>query len=137
MKSTHSITYVLGWILSPQNSCLLRYLIMWPHLEVIPDQLVNMTSYWIKVGPNLITSVLVRGENRGHRYIREKTVWGCRQRLQWFVYKPRITKDCQQQLTKTALMFPSAWSTFRQVSSWPDLPDLPFLRAFTLEKLQR
>lgn len=37
--------------------------------------------------------------------------------------------------TNKSLIFPSAWLTFRRVSSWPQTLDRPFLRALTLKNL--
>ena len=54
-------------------------------------------SYWISVGPKFhMTGVLIRREGTQRQKYREKARWWWSQRLQWCIYKPRNTKDCQQ-----------------------------------------
>jgi hypothetical protein len=52
-------------------------------------------SCWSRVGPTAVTGVLIKRSLNTETPIKERGWWH-RKRLNWYIYKPRDPKDCQQ-----------------------------------------
>lgn len=85
----------LPWTVFPPKLMSTQDLRMWLYLEICSLQmlLVKMRSYWIRVGPNPVTDVLIRKENRDTHKRRQDD----RQKLEWCSSK--LTKSEDQQET--------------------------------------
>ena len=92
----------LDWIMSPQTIysspnpwCLWT----WPYLEIGCNQ-IKISSYWVSLGLNPVTSIFIGRGNFGHRntqrYAKENAIWRWTQRLELCIYKTRNAKDCWQ-----------------------------------------
>lgn len=55
-----------------------------------------MRPHWIRDDLNLMTEVLIRKGKFGQRHVEENSRWRWWQKLEWWVYRPRDIKNCQQ-----------------------------------------
>lgn len=111
---------IIGVNSAPPKFISIQNLWMWPCVEqgLCKCNQVKMKSYRIRVGPkpkSSMTGVLRRG-NLDTETHRENATWWWRQRLQRWVYKPRIADNHQKRARGKEGSFPR---TFRKVIALP------------------